>query len=200
MTDLQQSRYDQLLRRVGDLKGSGSKVNDVLSELFPTIDVENVPGELLLLMATQLCIGAAQVTAAAGERPRIQLFNPVGSGKIIAVSSCIFSNTATATMAYAVTNNALTTGVGTETFRDGRLGQAARPSGQIRTDSTIAITDSNGLVRLLASVSWSLEDINTPAVLAPGNGFEVGSQGTQDTILVTFNWRERVAEPSEINF
>ena len=39
MSQLQQSRYDQLLRRVGDLKGPGSKVNDVLHELFPMFDL-----------------------------------------------------------------------------------------------------------------------------------------------------------------
>jgi len=57
VTELQQNRYDQLLRRVGDLKGPGSKVNDVLQELFPTIDVENVPGELLFLMGTHIGLG-----------------------------------------------------------------------------------------------------------------------------------------------
>ncbi len=45
--ELQQNRYDQLIRRVGGIIGPGSKVVEALGELFPVIDVENVPGELL---------------------------------------------------------------------------------------------------------------------------------------------------------
>ena len=200
MTELQQSRYDQLLRRVGDLKGAGSKVNDALSELFPVIDVEGVPGELLLLGGTQLCIGAANTTSIAAKRPAIQLFNPVDSGKLITVSSLHASTNITQIFRWAVTEVALTTGIGTETYRDGRLGQAARPSGQIRTDSTVAIVDANGLIRALANTDVRLEDDNGIAVLSPGTGLSIGIEGVLAELQATFFWRERVAEPSELNF
>ena len=200
MTELQQSRYDQLLRRLGDLKGPGSKVNDVLQELFPTVDVESVPGELLALMGTRLCIGAATVTGSAGQSARIQVFNPLGSGMIAAVSSVLMTGTGTQNFRYAISNTALTTGVGTEVFRDGRFGVVPRPVCQIRTDDTVALTDAHGLIRLVPSVTYTLEDLNTVAVLPPGSGFEVGSSAFATLISVTFNWRERVAEPSELNF
>jgi len=201
VTLIQQNRYDQLLRRVCDLKGPGSKVVDSLSELFPVIDVERVPGELLLLGGTSLCQGAAIVTGAVGERPRIQIFNPVGSGKLVTVTTVYVSTTSGSnTVRWAINQTALTTGVGTEVFRDGRLRVGSRPTAQIRTDSTVAITDANGIFQILNNTPEIVEDSNGVAVLPPGSGLEFGTADAAEQIIITFLWRERVAEPSELGF
>ena len=197
---LQQTRYDQLIRRVGAIVGPGSKVSEALSELFPVIDVERVPGELLILGQTNLCLGSSTVLGAAGETPRIQLFNPAASGKLISISTCIISSLQSQEIRFATTTTALTTGVGTEVFRDRRLSATGRPSGQIRTDSTVARTDANGAFRTLANSPRFLEDLNTVAVLPPDTGFEVGAVDFATQIWVTFFWRERVAEQSELLF
>ncbi len=197
-SDLQQTRYDQLVRRVGGIIGPGSKVAEALSELFPVIDVERVPGELLALGQTQICLGSATVTGAGGEVARIQVFNPVASGKLLAVSSVLCSATATMTFRYATSTIALTSGVGTEVFRDRRLAATSRPSGQIRTDSTVALPDAHGQFRLAGNGIQTLDDENTVAVLPPGSGLEVGTTAAATTIFVTFNWRERVALESEL--
>lgn len=200
MTELQQNRYDQLLRRVGDLKGPGSKVNDVLTELFPVIDVERIPGELLALGGTALCMGAATLSGAVGERARVQLFNPVGSGKLIAVSAFFTSSNSSQTYHWARSIIALPTGVGTEVFRDSRFPTASRPTGQIRTDSQVAIVDANGIFRIGTNVTFPVQDENSVAVLSPGAGLEVGAVNVVTLINVTFFWRERVAQPSELSF
>jgi len=197
-SELQQSRYDQLVRRVGGIIGPGSKVSEALSELFPVIDVERVPGELLALGQTQICLGSATLTGDVAEVARVQLFNPVASGKLIAVSSVYVSATATMTFRFATSTIALTDGIGTEVFRDRRLSATSRPSGQIRTDSTVAFPDAHGQFRLAGNQVVTLEDENTAAVLSPGSGFEVGSTAAATTIFVTFNWRERVALESEL--
>ena len=198
--DLQQTRYDQLIRRVGAIIGPGSKVAEALSELFPVIDVERVPGELLLLGGTNLCFGSAIVTAVVGETSRIQLFNPVSSGKLITVTLCIVSSDTPKEVRYARTSTPLLSGVGTELFRDTRLPATARPVGQIRSDTTVALTDANGRFRMLASTPIFLTDQNSVMVLSPGNGLEFGPQDTNEDLEVTFHWRERVAEQSELNF
>jgi len=200
MTQLQQSRYDQLLRRVGDLKGPGSMVNDVLQELFPVIDVERVPGELLALSGTSLCLGSASVTGDALERPHIQLFNPVGSGKLVTVSRVIITCQEVLVIRWAIVSVALTTGIGTEVFRDSRINGTSRPTAQMRTDSLVAITDANGQFRLLANTPAYLEDKNSVAVLSPGFGLEVGTDTIASVLQTSFEWRERVAEPSELSF
>lgn len=199
MTELQQNRYDQLLRRVADLKGAGSKVNDVLQELFPMIDVENVPGELLLLMGTRICQGAVTITGAAGQAGRVQVFNPVGSGFIITVTSIIASYTSNALVRIGTTTTALTTGVGTETFRDRRLLATSRPVGQIRSLSSVALTGANLLFRTLATTPVKLTDPNGLAVLPPGTGYEIGTGTLAIETAASFLWRERVAQPSELN-
>lgn len=199
MSELQQNRYDQLLRRLGDLKGPGSMVNDVLSELFPMLDVESNRGELQLLSGTYACFGGVAVTGAVGEVARTQLFNPLGSGKIITVTSVVVAAT-TSTMRWTVTGNALTTGVGTERFADSRAGLTSRPTGQVRSDSTVALTDASGQTRVLNNDPFVLTSENGLGMLGPGSGFEIGTATTATTIYITFYWRERVAEPSELSF
>jgi len=196
--DLQQTRYDQIVRRVGGIIGPGSKVAEALSELFPVIDIERVPGELLALGGTQLCAGAATLLAGGGVAARIQVFNPVGSGKLLTVSSLVATTNATQLFRYATTNTALTTGVGTEVFRDRRFAAISRPSGQIRSQASVALTDANGFFRLLSNTSFILTDENSLAVLPPGTGFEVGAGSNTTTVTMSFLWRERVALESEL--
>lgn len=200
MNLIQQNRYDQLLRRVGDLKGGGSKLTEILGELFPMIDVENVPGELLRLMGTDICQGAGFRTAAAGEAPRVQLFNPFSSGKLVTLTTLIVSVDAVSDIRIATTIIPLTTGIGTETFRDRRQLITNRPSGQIRTDSTVALADANLRWHDETLSPVILTDPNGLAVLSPGSGYEVGTTTRGPGIAVSFIWRERVAEPSELSF
>lgn len=198
-SDLQTPRYDQLVRRVGGIIGPGSKVSEALSELFPVIDIERVPGELLLLGQTSLCVGSANITAAAAEKPRVQLFNPLGSGKLVSISTVVISSSSTQQIRWSSNNTALTNGVGTEVFRDRRLAGTSRPTAQIRTDSLAAITDAHGQYLSASNEPRFLDDENTVAVLPPGSGFEVGGVSNQTLILVTFFWRERLGLESELN-
>lgn len=198
-SEIQQTRYDQTIRRVGGIIGPGSKVAEALGELFPVIDVERVPGELLLLGGTRLCFGGITVTGSAGQFARMQLFNPAASGVIITVSSCVISATVTTTVRWTANAIALTTGVGVERFRDGRLAVTSLPTGQIRTDDTVAATDATGQARLSTGRTLTLEDENGVAILPPGTGFEVGSGSVASAQTATFYWRERPAEPAELN-
>lgn len=199
MTELQQSRYDSLMRRVGDLKGPGSKVNDVLEELFPVLDVEQVPGELLILAGTDLCVGAGSIAGAVGEVGRIQLFNPVGSGKIMTVTTVISSFTGNSTMRLGISVTPLTNGVGTETFRDTRRAGASQPTGQIRTVSSVAFANATWQFAVLANRPQFIHDPNGIVVLSEGFGIDTSPADTVLFTLATFMWRERLAEPSELN-
>lgn len=199
-SELQQNRYDQLIRRVGNLKGPGSKVSEVLTELFPVFDVEHPPPELYILMATDICFAGGILTGLAGERPGFQLLNPVGSSKILTVTSFVATSLTTgASVRWGVTNAVLASGVGTETFRDTRKGITARPTGQFRIESQVALIGNTAQAKVLASDPLLVTDSDGLAILTAGIGFDVGSSVVADTFLVTIYWRERVAEPSEIN-
>lgn len=198
MTELQQNRYDQLLRRVGDLKGQGSKVNDVLQELFPTIDVENVPGELLFLMGTRIGWAATAKTPTVGKRAGIQLFNPAGSGQLITISSLLLSTGSSNVVTWGLVIVALATNTGIPRLRDGRVGVGPSGVSQLRT-SPDAVQPVSGQVFLNSVSPLHLFDKNSVCVLAPGTGLSVVGSIDQN-FNAAFNYRERVAEPSELTF
>jgi len=198
VTELQQNRYDQLLRRVGDLKGPGSKVNDVLQELFPTIDVENVPIELLFLMGTRVGWGASAKVPTAGKKAGIQLFNPTGSGQLITITSVWISSTESSSYTFGLTNTAFGTNTGIPRLRDSRAGSGPSGVAELRTTAD-AVSLVSGIVRLAGNRTLFLNDLNGIAVLSPGAGMSV--VGTvDDQMNVTFLYRERIAEPSELTF
>jgi len=198
VTELQQNRYDQLLRRVGDLKGPGSKVNDVLQELFPTLDVENVPGELLLLMGTRIGWAGTSTSPTAGKRPAIQLFNPLGSGQLVTVSSVIVGASGTSDFFWGTTTIALATNTGIPKLRDTRNEGGPRGVSELRT-SPDAVALASGVMRLLGATVHTLGDGNSFCVLSPGTGITFVGQ-IDANIKINFNYRERVAEPSELSF
>jgi len=198
VTELQQNRYDQLLRRVGDLKGPGSKVNDVLQELFPTIDVENVPGELLLLMGTRIGFAGTSKAPTAGKKAGIQLFNPVGSGHLVTISTILMGKDDSGSLSWGQTTLALGTNTGIARIRDTRVGTSTDGVSQLRTAAD-AGTPVGGILLSLTSRTFNLTDPNAVAVLAPGTGLTVTAI-TDALLNVTFYYRERVAEPSELSF
>jgi len=198
VTELQQNRYDQLLRRVGDLKGPGSKVNDVLQELFPTLDVENVPGELLLLMGTRIGWAGAAKAATAGKAAGIQLFNPAESGHLISISTVFLSCPSTTGFSWGTTTSTLATNTGIPKLRDSRNEGGSRGVAELRT-SPDAVALSSGAVRVSTNDTFMLTDGNSFCILAPGTGLNMTGENDK-TISVSFFYRERIAEPSEINF
>lgn len=198
MSAIQQNRWDQLLRRAADLKGPGSKVNDALTELFPTFDVEKVPAELYKLGGIDICFGGSTVTGAAGQNGRLQLFNPAGSGKLVTCTSFTVSLSGTGIIRYGTVTGPFTSAA-TQLFRDTRGPFAELPTAFIGTRSEVGFGPANGQFRLLANTPYTMDSRNSMAVLAPGTGIEVGPNILAAAMNVTFFWRERVAEPSELN-
>jgi len=199
-TELQQNRYDQILRRVGGLIGPGSKVSEVISELFPMIDVERVPGELLLLGGTALAWGNAAVNPVAVMNGRVQLFNPVDSGTIITLTQLMVRRPTAGGVVFGVTNIALSALQATRGFRDARQGFTAVPIGEVRQDTNATATPNHYLQQLEAGVSREITDENSLAVLTPGFGVNISNSSQNDALNVGLMWRERAAEPSELNF
>jgi len=200
VSQLNQNRYDQILRRVGDIKGPGSKVNDALSELFPVIDVENVPGELLILGGTNLGMGASNLTGAVGEIPKIQVFNPAGSNAIVTVTRIDVTSNSTGLFNIGVAAIPLTDGIATQVFRDSRKGFINRPVAGMFQESSAPGVDANAIIGHLVNQDTVIQDDRGLFVLGPGTGVSVGHQVTNTKIRVTFWWRERPAETSELNF
>ena len=197
--EIQQTRYDRIIRRVAGIIGPGSKVSEVITELFPVLDVERVPSELLLLGGTRVCVGEDQQTSGAATSPRVQLFNPVDSGILITVTQVIYTASLAGNVRMGSTETLLAASVGTELFRDRRLTLGSRPAGQVFADSTLTQAPADWLFKSVANESLFIKDANDIAILPPGSGLEIGSGLQNLTIQVTFLWRERPAEQSELS-
>lgn len=198
-TEIQQHRYDAIMRRVGDLKGPGAKVAEILAELFPVVDLEQVPGELLILGGTHLGYGGTAIVAAGGQFPAVQLFNPINSGKIGTITRVIVSSDVNQTIRWSFQITELAGSVGSERIRDTRVPFQSRTSLRVRSEAKGAPTGASGQISVLARSPFVLEDPNGVAVLSPDIGFEIGGSSAASALFVTFYWRERIAESSELN-
>lgn len=197
--ELQQGRYDQLLRRVGGIIGPGSKVSEVLGELFPVLDVESVPLELFLLMRTAVGAGGRSSGATPAMHNRIQLFNPVDSGKLITVTHVAVSANTTQEIHYGTVDAPLATNTSVQRFFDTRLGITAQPTGQIRFGVSAAIAPSVARFHTELNISTFLDSDVGIAVISPGFGFQFTTTVVNTLLRVAFRWKERAAEQSELN-
>ena len=198
MTALNQNRYDQLLRRVGDLKGPGSKVNDALTELFPMLDVENLPAELLLLSGSRLCMGTALLGAGGALNFGIILLrNNAGSGIIVRLVE-INVTAAAGTIVLGPTQNSDTL-LGGEAFADTRIfgeGTAAKIMG---SNNNLVFGSNFWAPTTNLSNTYTWKPPSGIAVIAPGAAFSVGNGSANIALRVNFLWIERQAQPSELN-
>jgi len=199
VTEIQQNRWDQLVRRVANVVGGGSQVNDTLNELFPTLDVESVPGELLYLSGMKLAFCGSALQASVGNTNHHQLFNPTGSQVLATVTGVHVHSTSNQSFRMAATTTALTTSVGNVILRDLR-NLTDVPTCQNRT-----VQQAGGIPlitewRALASVMLHIADPNGIQILFPGTGLTVATVGTNIVSTVNWFWRERVFEPAEVNF
>ena len=197
--DLQQARYDQLIRRVGALYGGGSKVTEVLAELFPVIEVENTTPELLTLSGWRLAWQQISQSAVVAQTSKVQLANPVGSGVLIAVTQISIRTDALENVQIEATDTLLTSAAIRGLFRDGRVGVQRATVGQLRSDPNLP-TGAGLRLLVQGNEEFNVRDDNGLVVLSPGTALDVGTVTTNVLISVNFFWRERQAQASELNF
>lgn len=172
-------------------------VNDALGELFPTIDVENVPGELLALQATTLGWCSSELLAMAAVRNHHQLFNPADSNVLLVVTRVSVFAAAATSFRFSNFIGALTVLAGNERRRDTRAGVLESIVAQQRTAQDVVNGGLDYRLTFISGNSISLNDRNGIAVLFPGTGLTVTSQTLNIDSTVAFMWRERVFEESE---
>lgn len=201
MSTIQQNRYDQLVRRVTGAIGPGSKVNETISELFPMLDVENLPPELFVLSGTALAFRSTDITAAAGLENASQLANPTGSGKLITVTSVSVNTNVTSAVNFTLIPGLLASSNGFGEFRD-RRAEGSSPGaavGNTRIETGLVV-NAGMTIRTSANAPIPISDPNGICVLAPGDNLTIGTPDTARRLTVAYFWRERVAEQSELSF
>lgn len=200
--EIQQNRYDQLVRRVAGTIGPGSKVAQVITELFPMIDVENVPPELYVLMGTGLAFRSTDITAASGMENASQLANPVDSGKLITVTSLVVNLNVAAEIDITMNRALLASSNGFGQWRDNRIegpGVSAAV-GNTRIETGLLLLNTGIAIRMTANLTREIKDENGICVLAPGENLTVSTVSVARRLICGYFWRERSAEPSELSF
>jgi len=198
-SEIQQNRYDRLIRRVAGIIGPGSKVSEVLTELFPVLDVESVPAELLILAGTNTSFGGGTILGVAGQSARMGVFNPAGSNTICTLTDVyVTSNASGETVRWGLSITELATQTAVELFTDTRNALVQRPVGRIGQESSVALAPATGQIRTLANTPFHLEGKNEICTLRPGIGFQIGLTTNALRINCAFYWRERPMESSEV--
>jgi len=200
MAEVQQNRWDRIIRRVSGSVGTRSHVSETLTELFPVLDVERVPGELLLLGGTRIGFGGRIVTMGLLEFAKVQLFNPADSSTIATITRVIFRTASTTEIRWTLDDAPREDTASSERQRDSRAGISAATTCKIFSEGTVTALPAIGITTIQADTPFVLEDPNGVAVLGPGTGFTIGSNTINVEVTATFYWRERQAEQSELQF
>ena len=179
--------------------GGGSKLTESLTELFPTMDLENLPAELLLLAGWRTAFTTKTMTALAGQTSRAALFNPAGSGLIVVVSDVYLDGSAQLPVAYTTTLTALTDDSFSGAPRDARDGVVVNTGAKVSQQQS-GNTVQRGRIFLVPFTGFHHTSKNGIAVLGPGTGLEYGTVDDNRDLNITFHWRERAALSSELNF
>ena len=198
--EVQQTRWDRMIRRVSGSIGPGSRVSETLSELFPVFDVEQAPAELLILGGTHLASGRSIEIGVASNFQRSQIRNPGQSGSIITVLQVsVFSSLAQGIGMGITLNTFANLNTANTSFLDGRLIGAAVPVGQVRDDIGLVADVDFYEIRTDATRSIDYKPPKAVAVLSPGTAFSVTTTVVNTLLLCSFLWMERPAEESELN-
>lgn len=200
MTELQQNRYDKLLRRVGNLIGAKSMVNDALGELFPMLEVETLHAELLLLSDWKMAHGAIAQQPGALEIAKTQLFNPAESGSLVVPTRVSIRSATTAAIRYLFQSVVLDEDLANRELFDSRLGFPTRPLAQLRSEETVGGVASFGEIFVLADVSYIFDIPFGMCVIAPGTGLTFSHTAVNVDMTTDWHWRERAAQQSELQF
>ncbi|MEE8512910.1 MAG: hypothetical protein V3S36_09715 [Acidiferrobacterales bacterium] len=175
-------------------------MGDALNELFPIIDVENLNAELALLTGWQLGLGSTGQAALAANLNHSQLFNPATSGKIVVVERVDFRAEMNQAIEFITATAGLTTVTGNVIPRDTRQGIIAPLIAEVREVQQVGGLPATGVIVVEDLVTFTLAEKLGLFVLAPGTGITFATSIVNTGFFVNWIWRERVAQPAELNF
>lgn len=199
MGDINQGRYDRLLRRTTAQVGPGSKVANALEDLFPVLDVERAPIELLRASGWFFASRSLSVTPAAGTVASIQLFNPVGSSRLMVLEYCGVRLVGAGAINEGPSFTALISTVAVGLQRDLRETVLSQTVGELQEEDDAALVVS-GQVFLPAANTVDISSGRDYVVLGPGTGWLIKPAAVTVALSIHFRWRERVAEGEELEF
>ena len=200
MGRVQTGVFDNLIRRLFSIKGGGSELSETLGDVFPTLDLENLPMELLLLRGWHSFTGFLAVAGVAAQATGLQLINiAVPGNSIVVLDKVIIRAEITNNLSFGVNLAPFTTTINTQNI-DTRNPQQFNAIARIGSSQDALAAATSGSIRPVAAIDMILEAPSGLAVLAPGSAFSLISGVDNSDLTVTFFGRERQVEPSELSF
>jgi len=199
MGRIQTAQFDNLIRRLYSIKGGGSELSETLGDLFPILDLENLPSELLLLRGWHMFSGFTNVIGISAQLTMAQLFNPAASTSLVALDRVIINSQKAQIMTYGL-NIALASPVINTVNMDTRSAPLFNANARIAADADLQSSGNAGRIEVVADTDYDLEFPGGICVLSPGGVFSIASAQNDSDLSITFIGRERNAEPSELSF
>jgi len=197
MGRVQQGRWDRLARKIADQFGPGSKAGELLSDVFPVMELENTTMELKVLTKWDFGVGSAHGTSAAATTNGMQIFNPGGSGKIVVVTQVIITiggnQDVSGGIAFVALADASVAGVKRNT-----IAGASRATVALIQQEDDAPTIDDIFIAGKSGEPYTMSDPDGIALLYPGSGLRFTNVSDASELNITFTWRERSAVGSEL--
>jgi len=198
MNDIQIGRLSGMLHKLLGIT-EGAPVPTLAPELIATIPLEVDRPEWAFLGGESLCYGGGAQGAVAGEMSHVQLLNR--SPGVLAVLERVDINmTANGTVYYGH-EDAVFPGGSVQVSSGFRDSRKARGTGVTacecwtQTDAGVLIDTVLGKHPVLG---YGLLTLYPNIILTPSKGFAVACTTVNVSLYVTFYWRERMLEKSEV--
>jgi len=195
---IQTGRLENLIRRWASIKGPGSVLSETLGDVFPILDLENLPPELLLPAGISMVAGSVSATGDVGALAGVGIMNPANSGTILTVTK--FHVKTAVVQAISCGLRVGTTAVLNTRNLDSRAGQNFNGAARFFAFVSTAGVLGNFIVDTQATIDREVTVPHGIVVLSPGNAFQLTASVTNTLLRATFFAYTRQAEPSELSF
>lgn len=199
MGRLQTGRLENLIRRWGSIKGGGSVLSETLGDVFPILDLENLPPELLLTAGISMIAGTGTVTGGVGQLGAVQLVNPTGTNAILTLTKFHVKTAAVQGIACGLTTDLLSPLINSRNM-DSRSAVTFNAAARIAVSANAAGSLGDFVVDTEATIDREVTIPHGIAVITPGNAFRLTASATNTLLRVSFFGYVRQAEPSELSF
>ena len=197
--EILQGRYNLILSKLLGMK-AGAPAPTLATDLVAGFTLEDDAPEWYALSGGRLCMGQGALAAGgAGNRSQIQLRNAGSSGMIVRLEAILCASTA-AVFGFPVRrfNGTLTGTSAVVGLRDTRVQQT--PAASVLTQNNAA---AQGTTQGVIFPSFGIAGLYSgtwiwPIVLGPATGIMVDPGADNQDLQAVFIWRERAAEPSEL--
>lgn len=197
---MQVGRYNAILHKLLAMK-EGAPAPTLAPDILPVLVLESDRPEWAYLGGVALASAGAERAGVALQVAHLQIFNPVGSGALVIVNELVLASDNSAVIQWGVTPTAMATNETVGGAADTRLLSpiaVRNVAAQIRSDSTVGLLGMSYTLGTIRVITNQGIVIPQDVVLAPGTGLLVSNRAIAALLQVTFIWRERAFEPSEV--